>query len=135
MLYDDDQIVLDMLKLFFVRRGYEVFDYIEPVVCPLKKNPDERCDNFHPCADVIISDYQMPKMTGLELLQKQSKKGCKVDIKMKAIMSGNSDEKIIAKCNDLGYCFFQKPFTFSKLSIWLSEQEKFFDLSQQLAEN
>ena len=132
MIYDDDQIVLDMLKLFFTRRGYEVFDYIEPVVCPLKEKPAERCDNFHPCADVIISDYQMPKMSGIELLQNQSKKGCKVDIKMKAIMSGYSDEKIIAQCHDLGYSFFQKPFTLSKLSTWLSEHEKSFDLSQQL---
>ena len=135
MIYDDDQIVLDMLKLFFTRRGYEVFDYIEPVVCPLNKKPADSCDNFHPCADVIISDYKMPKMTGIELLQNQSKKGCKVDTKMKAIMSGYSDEKIITQCNDLGCSFFQKPFTFSKLSTWLSEHEKLFDLSQQLAEN
>lgn len=134
MIYDDDQVVLDTLKLFFTRRGYEVFDYVEPVVCPLNKQPAENCNNFHPCADVIISDYQMPKMTGIELLQNQSKKGCKVDSKMKAIMSGYSDEKIKLQCNDLGYCFFQKPFTFSKLSTWLSEQEKCFDLSQQLAE-
>ena len=135
MIYDDDQIVLDMLKLFFTRRGYEVFDYIEPVVCPLKKNPANSCDNFQPCVDVIISDYQMPKMTGIELLQNQSKKGCKVDVKMKAIMSGHSDEKIITQCNELGCSFFQKPFTFSKLSVWLSNHEKLFDLSQQLAEN
>ena len=135
MLYDDDQIVLDMLKLFFIRRGYEVFDYIAPVVCPLKKNPSESCDNFQPCVDVIISDYQMPKMTGIELLQNQSKNGCKVATKMKVIMSGYSDENIIAQCNELGYSFFQKPFTFSKLSAWLNEHEKHFDLSQQLAEN
>ena len=135
MIYDDDQIVLDMLKLFFTGRGYEVLDYIEPVVCPLNKKPAESCDNFYPCADVIISDYQMPKMTGIELLQNQSKKGCKVDIKMKAIMSGCSDDKIISQCNSLGYSFFQKPFTFSKLSTWLSDLEKLFDLSQQLAED
>jgi CheY-like chemotaxis protein len=135
MIYDDDQIVLDMLKLFFTGRGYEVLDYIEPVVCPLNKKPAESCDNFYPCADVIISDYQMPKMTGIELLQNQSKKGCKVDIKMKAIMSGCADDKIISQCSSLGYSFFHKPFTFSKLSIWLSELEKLFDLSQQLAEN
>ena len=135
MIYDDDQIVLDMLKLFFTRRGYEVFDYIEPVVCPLKKNPANSCDNFQPCVDVIISDYQMPKMTGIELLQNQSKKGCKVDTKMKAIMSGYSDDHIITQCNELGYSFFQKPFTFSKLSTWLSEHEKLFDLSVQVTEN
>jgi len=133
MLYDDDQIVLDMLKLFFTRRGYEVFDYVEPVVCPLKKDHTTSCENFEPCVDVIISDYQMPKMTGIELLQNQSKKGCKVDTRMQVIMSGYSDEKIITQCNDLGYSFFQKPFTFSKLSTWLSEHEKLYDLSQQLA--
>jgi CheY-like chemotaxis protein len=74
----------------------------------------------------------MPEMTGLELLQRQSERGCKIDIKMKAIVSGYADEELVAKCRDLGCSFFEKPFSFSELSIWLSECERHFNLSQQL---
>jgi len=70
-------------------------------------------------------------MTGIELLQGQSKLGCKLEMKFKAIMSGYSDNSVISQCDEMGCKFFQKPVTFSQLSGWLSECEKLFDLSQQ----
>lgn len=131
LIYDDDTIILEMLDTFFSKKGYEVYLYSTPVVCPYESLADS-CDTFYPCADLVLSDFKMPKMTGLELFQRQSKRGCKVDSKMKAIMSGYSDEEILTQCKDLGYSFFRKPFTFSELSEWLTECEKHFDLSQPL---
>ena len=132
IIYDDDTIILDMLGHFFAKRGYEVCSYNRPTVCPPNEGLADSCENLSPCADVIISDYKMPEMTGIELLQRQSKRGCTIDSKMKAIMSGYADEGLMVQCRDLGCRFFEKPFALSELSNWLSECEKHFDLSQQL---
>jgi CheY-like chemotaxis protein len=132
IIYDDDTIILDMLGHFFVKRGYEVCSYNSPTVCPSHEGPADSCENLSPCADVIISDYKMPEMTGIERLQRQSKRGCTVESKRKAIMSGHAEEGLMAQCRDLGCRFFEKPFVLSELSDWLSECEKHFDLSQQL---
>jgi CheY-like chemotaxis protein len=132
IIYDDDTIILDMLGRFFVKRGYEVYSYNEPVVCPLDEGLADSCANLSPCADVMISDFQMPKMTGIELFQRQAERGCRLDIKMKAIMSGYAGEDLASQYKDLGCSFFQKPFSMPALSVWLSERERHFDLSQQL---
>ena len=74
----------------------------------------------------------MPQMTGIELFQLQAQRGCKIDRKMKAIMSGRTDAKFLKQCEDLGYRFFEKPFECSDLTEWLGECEKHFDLSRPL---
>lgn len=132
IIYDDDQLILEVMKLYFTRRGYEVFLYSSPVVCPFLKSPTDGCEYPYPCADILISDFKMPIMTGIELFQGQSKLGCKLEMKFKAIMTGYSDNySVISQCDDMGCKFFQKPVTFSQLSGWLGECEKLFDLSQQ----
>lgn len=132
LIFDDEVIILELLERYFSMSGYEVFSYSTPAVCPLNESSAESCENLAPCADLVISDFQMPKMTGIELLQRQSRRGCKIDIKMKAIMSGYSGEELVTQCEDLGCKFIAKPFTSSALPRWLSECQKHFDLSQQL---
>lgn len=132
IIYDDDAMILEMLGLFFTRKGYEIYSYSSPRVCPRNEDLSDSCENLYPCADIVIADYKMPKMTGTELLQRQLKRGCKVDTKMKAIISGYADEELVARCRDLGCSFFEKPFSLPELSLWLSECEKHFDLSQPL---
>lgn len=132
IIYDDEIAILHMLKQFFTKRGYEVWPYNEPIICPHYERPTDRCENLYPCADVMISDFQMPKMSGIELFQHQAKIGCEIDAGMKAIMSGNSDEKLLTMCKELGCRFLQKPYTLPELSAWISECEKLFDLSQRL---
>jgi len=132
IIYDDDAIIISVLVHFFSKRGYEVYSFNGPVVCPIYESLTDRCENSFPCADVMISDFEMPKMTGIELLERQAERGCKLDKRMKAIMSGYSDDELVAQCEALGYKFFQKPFTLAELSAWLNGCERHFDLSQQL---
>ena len=132
MIFDDDRMFLELLHIFFSKAGYEIFSYSIPVLCPLDENAFDSCECLAPCADVVMSDFQMPKMTGIELLQRQSRRGCRIDNKMKAIMSGYSDEELAAQCEESGYKLFKKPFAYKELSVWLSEREQYFDLSRQL---
>lgn len=132
LIFDDEVIVLGLLGRYFRRLGYEVFSYRDPAVCPLNEHSAESCESLAPCADLVISDFRMPKMTGAELLQRQLQRGCRVDMKMKALMSEYPDEEVAAECESLGCKSLAKPFIASELPRWLSERRKHFDLSQQL---
>jgi CheY-like chemotaxis protein len=134
IIFDDNAIYLELLELYFTGLGYDVFSYSTPMVCPRNETFADSCIYPYACADVLISDFKMPTMNGVELLQLQSKKGCKIDIKMKAIMSDFTNEEVIAECDELGCRYFEKPLNFSALAGWLSECKKHFDLSRQLAD-
>jgi len=132
IIYDDDVNVLNLLKDFFSDRDYEVLAFDSPTVCAIYDKNLDSCVNSKPCADIIITDYQMPKMTGLELLRKQAQRGCKVDIKNKALMSGNLDEENQNKIRELGHAFFSKPFKFPEFTAWVEDCETRIDLSKQI---
>lgn len=132
IVLDDEPFVLDMLGRFFDQRGYEVLSYAEPVICPLYEKCAESCEKVVPCADVVITDLKMPKMSGIELLERQTKRGCKLDVRNKAVISGHFEEGSIRKIDGMGCARFEKPFGLSALSGWLRECEQRIDLSQPL---
>jgi CheY-like chemotaxis protein len=132
MIFDDDPMFLELLHIFFSKSGYEIFSYGAPVVCPLDENAIDGRECLAPCADLVMSDFQMRKMTGLELFQRQARRGCLIDKKMKAIISGYSGGELAAQCEESGCKFFNKPFSRKELSVWLNERQQYFDLSRQL---
>jgi len=132
IIFDDEIILLDLFKKWMVQRGYEVLTFSEPEACPLYGEHSDKCTQDHKCADVVITDFKMPNMTGLELLQTQHQRGCKLDVRQKAVISGDieSENKQIIK--EMGVSFFQKPLIIPEFSAWLSECEKRMDLSVPL---
>jgi CheY-like chemotaxis protein len=131
-IFDDDVYNLKMLKLFMSQRDYEILTFDRPVVCPINGTKSDKCDTLKPCADIIITDYQMPEMTGLEMLLQQEQRGCKIDIRNKIVMSADLDNKGQKMLERLGCTFFRKPFKLSELSACLDDCEKRVDLSKPL---
>ncbi|NJD56621.1 MAG: response regulator [Nitrospirae bacterium] len=131
MILDDEPTIVTAMRRYFIRRGYEVLCFTDPVVCPLYEG-SARCDKKHPCADVVLTDLKMPRMTGIELLELQSQRGCKADMRNKAIMSAYFDEGVLERIRALGCSYFNKPFELSELSDWLGRIEKRIDLSRPL---
>lgn len=132
IIFDDDILILNSLKKWLSIKGYEVLSINEPHVCPLDEKKTGKCTEDNPCADVIITDYQMPLINGVELLQKQSLRGCTLDIRNIAIISGTMDNENVKLIKESGYSFFKKPIELSDLSNWLDECQKRVDLSQPL---
>jgi len=132
IILDDEPLVLDMLGRFFTHKGYEIFSSAEPIICPLYERCAESCEKMVPCADVVITDLKMPKMTGIELLERQTQRGCKLDIRNKAVISAHFDDDSIKRINELRCAHFEKPFRLSVLSEWLHKCEQRTDFSKPL---
>lgn len=131
IIFDDEPIVLDVMRLFFEFRGYETMLFREPVVCPVYGDGAE-CTHLRPCGDIIITDFKMPKMNGIELLAAQAAHGCKVAPRNKALVSGFIDDDSRKALEFLGVAFFYKPVEFNELESWVCECERRMDLSQSL---
>jgi CheY-like chemotaxis protein len=131
IIYDDDLILLSMLKRFFEMRGYEVISYQEPVLCPVY-NDAARCDHRAPCADIMLTDYRMPVMTGVDLLRAQETRGCTILARNKAVISGFLNDEAHAQVRSLGYEFFDKPLELESIGMWLDECEDRMDLSASI---
>ena len=86
----------EILKL----RGYEIYAFETPAICPLQLMPECRCHKNERCADIIISDIRMPLVTGLEFIKNQKDKGCKCP--SIALISGHWNEEELSKAENLG---------------------------------
>ncbi len=132
IVFDDDRVVLSMMKYFFsLRGGYEVLLYQSPVICPIW-DQDRSCSNRLPCADILLVGHALPHMNGFDLLKAQKERGCRVPIKNKALLASTVDRIDARMVTDLGCAFFTKPINFPMVSAWLSKREQYIDLSQRL---
>ena len=43
IVFDDESVVLDVLNKYLSGRGYEVFCFAEPMVCPFFRNSERHC--------------------------------------------------------------------------------------------
>ena len=111
-------MILEMLKHYFSSKNFEVQSFSEPILCPHDKGTGS-CQN--PCADIIITDYAMPRITGIELLDSQTKYGCAIHVKNKAIISGELPDKYRDQMKGLVHTFFQKPLHMRDLYEWTKE--------------
>ena len=96
---DDDQILRELLRQVLEDRGYEVLTYSNPGLCPLYNEGSCHCTDGEACGDIIISDVNMPNVSGLGFVERQKKMECK--IKNVALMSGFWSGTDVEKQRDL----------------------------------
>ncbi len=121
IVFEDNEILLHLVKEVLESRGYEVMYYTDPTKCILQHSHDCQCDKTQVCSDIVISDIDMPKISGLEYVAQQLTKGCKVP--NIAIMSGAWSESKLEQAKALGCKTFEKPFSVQTLNEWLKECE------------
>jgi CheY-like chemotaxis protein len=131
IIVDDEAIVLNMLKMFLELRGYEVMACREAFRCEIYGD-HAKCDNLQPCADVLITDNRMPKMSGIEMLEAQARMGCKLIPRNTVVISAYLDEREFKKIGELGCAFLEKPFTPDQMETWLVGCEERMDLTKPL---
>lgn len=116
-----------MLNFYLSSLNYEVFTYADPVICPIYEQNGDVCPQTAPCADAMITDYRMPRMNGVELIEAQERKGCKLSLINKAVMSGYIDHEAVGRIKQMGCAFFEKPVDLRALTDWLKSCESRVD--------
>jgi CheY-like chemotaxis protein len=110
---DDEECIRDTFKWHLEAQGHEVFTASEPMLCDIYQG--NCCSSESACTDVLLIDYNMPRMTGLEFIEMMSQRGCKSPPATKIIMSGNTGDIDVERVKRLGCQVVQKPFSFAEL--------------------
>ena len=119
LLFEDSDILRSALESIIDARGFEVITFSNPSQCQIFDSVDHKCPVDHACADIIISDVNMPLQTGLEMIEERRQKGCKV--KYRALMSGYWTEADLKSALALGCRIFHKPFSIKDMLKWIDD--------------
>lgn len=121
LVVDDEQCIRDTFKWFLEDLGHDVVASPNPLQCSVYNG--HHCDKDCACFDVLLTDYNMPIMNGLELVEHMFERGCKLAAKNKFIMSGDTSAIDMDKAKTLGCHVLEKPITFSELECIIHEIE------------
>jgi YesN/AraC family two-component response regulator len=100
-------------------------------MCPVSGSVNHNCPLDHACADIIISDVNMPIQTGLELIKDRKQNGCKA--KFRALMSGGWSDLDLQHAQELGCHVFHKPFNLKEMIQWLDDCGERIDHERKLS--
>jgi DNA-binding response OmpR family regulator len=132
LIFEDNDILRSTLKYILDKRGYEVFTFWNPNVCQAFDSDNHACPADHACADVIISDVNMPTKTGLDLIKERQQKGCKV--KHRALMSADWTDSDLKSAHELGCYIFHKPLNLKKMLKWMDDCSAELDPERKLSD-
>ncbi|HTG00978.1 MAG TPA: hypothetical protein VK654_10390 [Nitrospirota bacterium] len=131
VVFEDDIVIMGLLKMFLGLRGYSILAYDIPMTCPVKADGDS-CDMIYPCADIELVDYNLEGMNGVDLIRDQMRRKCKLDSKNRALLVGYFDTVNKTDILSLGCALFEKPLNFTELAKWFDECETRINLSHPL---
>lgn len=132
LIFEDDDNTRKLLDTFLMSKGYEVLSFASPVACDLISLEKCSCMRQHACADAIITDMNMPGMSGLDLIRIQKERACHTPPQNKAVISAALTPEQEREFRSLGCECFRKPFKLNDLLAWLRSCEKNLPEARQL---
>lgn len=119
---DDEQNVLNALRRLFLDDDY--------VILTANSGPDGPALQETEQAQVIISDYRMPSMNGVEFLREVNKKWPDT---VRIVLSGYADTSAIVSAINEGqiYKFIPKPWNDDELKVTIANAVERYDLAKR----
>lgn len=105
MIIDDEPEILDIISSQLTDQKFEVFAF---------SDPDQALQKLHQIRpDVVLSDYQMPKKTGLDFLKEVKKTNQQLPV---VFLSGYLNTDVLVEMLNLGaYGAIEKPMSPSRV--------------------
>jgi len=122
LIIDDEEAIRESMQMFLEDLGYDVRTAADPVSCAIACK--DHCQQAERCADVIFVDQTMPKMSGLEFLQRQAARGCKLAPQYKMLMTGDLTERLYHQAQELGCHVEQKPVRLDRVADFVLAAQK-----------
>ena len=111
LMVEDDERIRDSMRLFFEAKGYR-FKAVESAESGLK---ELALLNY----DIIISDYKLPDMDGLEFLKAIQETHLKA---LKIFTTAYGNEYLFSRAKEVGTeCCIEKPLTAEKVEACLTK--------------
>ena len=132
LLFEDDESTRNLVGMYLRVKGYEVLDFVSPVTCALVSEKKCECPRNHACADMVITDMNMPGMTGLQLIRYQIEKGCHAPPQNKAVISAALTREQEQEFCALGCRCLRKPFKLPDLLNWVRSCEENIPADREL---
>lgn len=130
VLLEDNDVVREVLHASLTCRGYEVYAFPEPSICPLQVQPACRCTENQSCTDVVLTDLDMPGMDGFQFIENLKRKNCKC--RHVAIMSAWISPVDVHRARQLDCKIFEKPFRMENFITWLGGVQSVLAPSREL---
>ena len=120
VILDDDPVFQLLMKDLVESVGYKVMTFSDPTVFLRQIQDSCYCKESSSCVDLIVTDNQMPNMTGLEFLKMLKSKGCKLADVKKSIISGTWSKEELSLAEKLKCKVFHKSAPTQELQQWLT---------------
>ena len=121
LLFDDNKMCRDMLTDALAEMQLQVVAFSDPISF-LRQQEKICCHRIsEPCYDILLTDNNMPGMTGLEFLEKLQEVDCKISAHHMAIISGKWEEADLLRAKKIGCKIFHKPTPLDEIYDWLNE--------------
>ena len=123
IVFDDDEFFRNFFADTLAELNLQVIAYSshDPFLSQLSSDPRLASALF---PDFILTDNQMPEMTGLEFLTRIEQMGCKLPAQRIGLISGRWDETDMEEARKLGCKILQKFNSPEQLQAWIEESRK-----------
>ncbi|MBW6509174.1 MAG: response regulator [Desulfuromonadales bacterium] len=122
LLFEDNPLCRDLMTEILRERDYKVTAFADPTSYVASHNGYCDCSD-DACADALITDNQMPGMSGLEFIQWIKDRGCKLPNNRRAVISGSWSNEEYEQAQHLGCKIFHKPASMKEIHQWLDDQQ------------
>lgn len=119
LIIDDEICIRDSLKIYFQDAGFKVTTATDPSFCPLFCR-GTRCRDKPSCADVVLTDLNMPIADGLTFLETTLRAGCHGSPRKTALMTARLSEADALRLDRMGSHYFPKPTPLNNIHAWIA---------------
>jgi CheY-like chemotaxis protein len=117
LLFDDDNFFRTLLADTLKELDFQVVSYPSPGVFLARLNNEAAAA----WPDYILTDNQMPGMSGMEFVQKISRLGCNTPKQRIGIISGRWDNADLETARKQGYKIIEKYNSPDQIRAWVEE--------------